>query len=98
MVNCPISLSDANAAEYSFFKDWVSLQTNTIQSKPHQFQSTHINNPRDIMEKYQSITLCDNFMFVKSIPFFVIISHHIKFILALMTKDHSIKPVIENIK
>ena len=50
------------------------------------------------MERYQSVILSSDFVFVNSIPYFITISHHIKFITYLMTKYQGIKPVIETIK
>ena len=51
MVNWPITLDDMNVAEDIFGRDKYYLQVNTMLSKPHQFQSTYINIPKDIMEK-----------------------------------------------
>ena len=50
------------------------------------------------MERYQYFTLSDDFMFINDIPFFITISHHIKYITDLMAKDQSIKTVIKTAK
>ena len=57
MVDCPISLADTNVAEDIFVKDKLSLQGNTARSKSNQVQSMYTNVQKDIMERYQSITL-----------------------------------------
>ena len=98
MVGCPISFVDVNADEDIFGKDDIYLQGNTMWSKPHKFHSVYINIYLDLMYKYQSVTLSDDFVFVNGISFFVAISQHIKFIMAMMTKYQRIKPLIENVK
>ena len=98
MVDCPISIYDANTAEDIFSKDKSPLWGKTVWSKPNQAQSTYINTPRYIMEIYQSVTLSANLMLVNSISYLIKTSHPIKFITTLMNKYQCIKPVIKTIK
>ena len=83
-----------NVAEYIFGKDEGYLHGKTTQYKPHQAQAIYVNTPKDLTERYQSVTLSADLMFVNGIPFFVTFSHHIKFITDLMTKEQRFKPGI----
>ena len=94
MVDLPISLANVNAAEDIFGKYEGSLKENITWYKINQAHSTYINTPLYLIEKYQPVTLYNNLMFVNSSPFFITISHHIKFIPDLMTEYQRIKPVI----
>ena len=81
-----------------FGKDKVSLRVNMTRSNPHQVQSIYVSIPKHFMEKYQSVTISDDYMFFNGIPLFVTVIHHIKFITDLMTKDQRTKTVIDMIK
>ena len=98
MIDFPISLTDVNASGHIFGKYEGSLYGKTVRSNPNQVCSTHINTPKNLMERHQPVILSADFIFVNGIPFFFTISHHIKFITALMTKYQRIKPVIETVK
>ena len=50
------------------------------------------------MKRNQSVTLSAELMLVNGIPFFITVSHTIKFITYLINKYHNINPVIEAIK
>ena len=97
MINCPISIADVTAAEDIFGKDEGSLHGKTTRSKTHQVKVIYFNIPNHLVERYQSVTLSTEFFF-NGIPFFVTISHHIKFVTYLMTKDQRIKPLVETVK
>ena len=80
MVDYHIVLSGVNTAEDIFGKDEGSLQGKTAQYKYIKVQSTYINKPKNLRDRYHSFTLSADFMFVNGIPFFIKISHYIKFI------------------
>ena len=93
-VDCPISLAVVNTAGDIFEKDKGSLQCKTIQSKTNQLQSTQTNIIKYIMERYQSVTLSTNFIFVNGIPLLITTSHYINFITDLMKNNQCIKPML----
>ena len=74
------------------------MRGKTVISKTNQVQSTYINIPRDLMERYQLINLSSNFAFFNIITLLIKTSHHIKFTTALTNKYQLTKPAIENIK
>ena len=69
--------------------DSTTFNTKHTNSSPHTSTSLKIS-----WKKYQSVTQSFNFMFSIFIPFSITISHHIKFIVALVTKYQHIKTVI----
>ena len=86
MIDWPISINGVNADGEIFDKDKGSLRVKTVQSKPHQVWSTYINTPNHLVDRYQSVTLSSDFMFVNDIPFLIAIIHTIKFTTYLMNK------------
>jgi hypothetical protein len=79
--NCPINRQDAINAHAIFGRDIGSIKGKTTRRKLKGILGSVANNlPKEIMETYRNVTLCNDIMFVNKIPFFLSISRNIRFI------------------
>jgi hypothetical protein len=79
LANCPIGKDDILAADDIFGKSIGALKGKTVRKRPHAVKGTVTNLPAGILEKYRSVTLAFNIMFVNKVAFLVTISRHLQF-------------------
>ena len=79
IANCPVTINNINLAEKICGMDIATLKGKTVRKKPEPVVIDHVSVPKDILKTHPEVTIAADIMFVQSIPFFVTISHHIKF-------------------
>jgi hypothetical protein len=79
LANCPISKDDVLAAEDIFGKSIGALKGKTVWKKPNTVSGTLIALPAGITEKYRSVTLAFDIMFVNKVAFLVTVSRDVQF-------------------
>ena len=77
--NCPITKKDIIAAEDIFGRDVGTLKGKTVRHKATWVEGFTVDIPAALMERYRTVTLSGDIMFVNKIPFFVTVSRNIKF-------------------
>ena len=79
--NCPVTKRDIMAAEDIFGPALGNLKGKTVRSSSKAVDTDikYSPLPATVHERYQEVTLCADVMYVNGIPFFVSISHKIKF-------------------
>jgi hypothetical protein len=77
--NCPIQVEDIMAAEDVFGKSVSGLKGKTVRSAPAAVPGNSAPLPLGIMEKYRSVTLGFDLMYVNKVVFLVTFSRHIRF-------------------
>lgn len=96
--NCPISRHDIAAAEDIFGPDVGSLKGKTVRRPVPHASTKLIDVPLPLMKQYQNVTLAGDIMFVNRIPFFVTISHSIRFGTAEMLANRQASTILTAIK
>jgi hypothetical protein len=96
--NCPITVRDIEAAEDIFGADIGILKGKTTRQAPERVRMTGVAVPTEILDRYKTVTLCGDIMFVNKIPFFVSISRNLKFGTAEMIANRQQKTVFNAIE
>jgi hypothetical protein len=96
--NCPISRRDITAAEDIFGPDVGSLKGKTVRRPTPHVSTRLIDVPLPLMKQYRQVTLAGDIMFVNRIPFFVTLSHHIRFGTAEMLANRKAPTILTAIK
>ena len=78
--NIKVTVQDIKNAELIFGKDLGAIQGKSTRSRPAPVLSDHIELPPDVLTAHNRITLGADIFFVNKIPFFITVSHNIKFI------------------
>jgi hypothetical protein len=77
--NCPITKADILAAEDIFGPDLGTLKGKSTRAKPHKVRPILVSIPQQILQRYRSVTICVDLMFVNKVAFLVTISRNIHF-------------------
>ena len=77
--NCHINRRDVLRDEQIFGPDIGALKGKPVRRQPPRVQVDEVTLPPTIQQHYQDITLACDIMYVKKIPFLVLISQHIRF-------------------
>ena len=77
--NCPVTKADILVAEDIFGPEVGILKGQTTRRKPDMVQGVVEPIPPSVMRQYRHVTLGADIMHANSIPFFVMVSRHIKF-------------------
>ena len=96
--NIPISVKDVLNAETIFGPNLGSIKGKTTRRKPNTVKLTEIDIPYDIKELYSDVELSGDIMFINKIPFFISISHKIKFGTAEALKNRKSETILKAIK
>ena len=96
--NCPINRGDIAAAEDIFGPDVGNLKGKTVRRPTPHVPSKLIAVPMKLMKQYRDVTLAGDIMFVNRIPFFVTISHHIRFSTAEMLANQKAPTLLNAVK
>ena len=96
--NIPISINDVLNAERIFGPNLGSIKGKTVRSKPSPVKIAEIDLPSDIQELYGDVELSGDIMFVNKIPFFISISHKIKFGTAEALKNRKTETILKAIQ
>ena len=99
--NCPVTYDDVLASEHIWGPEIGTLKGKTVRHAAGRVRADMLPIPAVIMNRYQKITLSCDIMKVNKIPFFVSISHGIKFgTVELLTnqKMDTITRAIKNIQ
>ena len=79
MPNFPVTKADNLVAEDIFGPEVGILKGQTTRRKPDMVQGVVEPIPPSVMRQYRHVTLGADIMHANSIPFFVMVSRHIKF-------------------
>jgi hypothetical protein len=85
--NCPVTQRDIMMAEDIIGPDVGSLKGKSTRRGTDHVAINLIEIPTSIMNQYKNIILGGDIMFVNKIPFFVTMSHHVKFGTAEMLQN-----------
>ena len=96
--NIPISVKDILNAERIFGPNLGSIKGKTVRTKPNSINITEIDLPDDIKDLYGNVELSGDIMFINKIPFFVSISHKIKFGTAEALKNRKRETILKAIQ
>jgi hypothetical protein len=96
--NCPVNLGDVAAAEDIFGPDIGSLKGKTVRKATPHAPSQLIPVPLPILKQYRNITLAGDVLHVNRIPFFVTISHHLRFCTSEMVTNQQAPTLLASIK
>jgi hypothetical protein len=88
--NCPVTPTDIKVAEVIFGPNVMCLRGKTARSTTKQVRMEPTPIPLSISEKYRTVTLAADIMFVRGYRFFVSVSEHIAFGTASYLKDAKI--------
>ena len=77
--NCPVTRDDVMAAEDILGPNLGSLKGKTPHQKSLLAPTVVTSVPRPIMLKYRDVSIAIDFMFINKIPFFMTMSHDLKF-------------------
>ena len=77
--NCPFTRANMVAAEHIFGHDVGSIKGKTVRQPPHVVDTYTEPVPKEIMERYQKVTIASDVMLVNGLPFLVTISRNICF-------------------
>jgi hypothetical protein len=96
--NCPIGTDDILAAKDIFGPSVSGLKGKTVQSTPMAVSDTYEPLPPGIVEKYQSVTLAFDLMYVNKVIFLVTFSPHIHFGMAEQINSRQEEDVTNGLK
>jgi hypothetical protein len=93
--DCPVTREDILAAEHIFGKDGGSLKAKTVRKASLPIRAMVMQIPPSIMERYRTVVLMVDVMFVNKLPFFVTISCDVRFATAqlLLTQTDTLLKV-----
>jgi hypothetical protein len=77
--NCPITKADILIAEDIYGAEIGALKGKTTRQRPHAVTTFITLISSQVMNKFQSITLCVDITYINKIPILVTISRHIRF-------------------
>ena len=84
MLNFPLNCDDVRGAEYILGGNLGCLKGETPRQKTPHIRGWILPLPTNILERYKSVTLAVDIMFINGIRFINPISRHVKF----MTVEH----------
>ena len=84
MLNCPLNCDDVRVAEDIWEKKPGMPERKNPKKKNSTNQRGNLTVPTTILERYKSVTLAGDIMFINRICFINTISRHVKF----MTSEH----------
>ena len=84
MLNCPLNCDDVRGAEVIWGKNLGCLKGKNPRQKTPHTRGNILPLPTTILERYNSVTLGGDIMFINGIRFINTISRHVKF----MTEEH----------
>jgi hypothetical protein len=96
--NCPITRQDDINADAILGRDLGSMKGKTTHRKLERVPGSTTHLPKEILQQYQSITLCINIMFINKIPFLLSISRNIKFITGTALNNRKEKSIVAALK
>jgi hypothetical protein len=96
--HCPVTAEDIAAAEDIFGTDVGVLKGKTTWQAPERARMSGVDVPVEILDRYRTVTLCGDIMFVNKIPFFVSISRNLKFGTAEMIANRQQRTVFNAIE
>ena len=96
--NIPITIKDILNAEQIFGPNLGSLKGKTVRSTPKKVEFAEIDLPKDIKELYSDVEISGDVMFINKIPFFISISHKIKFGTAEALKNRKAETILKAIQ
>jgi hypothetical protein len=77
--NCPVTKADIQIAENIYGAKIGALKGKTTRQRAHAVTTFITPISSQVMNKFQSITLCVDIMYINKIPMLVTISRHIRF-------------------
>lgn len=95
--NCPITRQDIAAAEDIFGPDVGSLKGKTVRRPTPHATTKLMDVPLQLLKQYRDVTLAGDIMFVNRIPFFVTVSHHLRFRTAEMLANQRAPTLLTSI-
>ena len=84
MLNCPLNRDDFRGAEDIWVGGLGCLKGKTPRQKMPHIRGEILLLPTNILERYESVALAGDIMFINGIRFINTISRHVKF----MTEEH----------
>jgi hypothetical protein len=96
--NCLVTQKDIKAAEDIFGADVGALKGKTTHQAPERVRMTGVTIPTELLDRYKTMTLCGDIMFVNKIPFFVSISRNLKFGTAEMIANRQQKTMFNAVE
>jgi Reverse transcriptase (RNA-dependent DNA polymerase)/Zinc knuckle len=97
LINCPITVNDIHNAEEIFGPNLAALKGKSVRRGGVPVVGNIVRLPREIMDRYRSITLCGNVMFVNSVPFFVSVGKDIRFGTVAVLNDRRASTIMKSV-
>jgi hypothetical protein len=88
--NCPVAKAGGNDI---FGKNLGSLKGKTVQASNTHVEGGVDTPPLEVVQLLKDITIAIDIMFVNKVPFFITLSHEIKFGTGKSLPNHQIAPL-----